>query len=244
MIVYPTGWRRVGWRISAEKIAGQILRILEGIPCNCLSLSGGIDSSLLLYFMLKIHPEVKVFTIGLSDDHPDIKYAEMIVDKIVQPHYPKAMITHKMYIPQAEKIKKEQLPGKSLGDTAVRMFYKFVNIFTDGIIAGDGIDEFMAGYYTHQKDPNEKTYYYFIRQLTKDHLIPLDGNSGKVKVYLPFLDSRLISMLSQIPLSEKVDPHHRKKLMVEMAKGRLPEEIITRRKYGFCDAFTIKGVIK
>lgn len=242
MIVYPTGWRRVGWRVSTEKIAGQILRTLEGIQCNCLSLSGGIDSSLLLYFMLKIHPEVKVFTIGLSEDHPDIKYSEMIVDKFASVY--SEMITHKMYIPFPDKIKKEQLPGKSLGDTAVRMFYEFVGQHTDGIIAGDGIDEFMAGYYPHQKSPNEKTYYDLIRRLTEDHLIPLDGNSGKVKVYLPFLDSRLISMLSQVPLSEKVDPHHRKKLMVEMAKGRLPEEIITRRKYGFCDAFTIKGVKK
>lgn len=244
MITYPIDWRKIGRQINADKIASLISRILEGIPCNCLSLSGGIDSSLLLYFMLKIHPEVKVFTIGLSEDHPDIKYAKMAVEKIFQPHYPEKMITHKMYIPRAENIKKEQLPGKSLGDTAVRMFYEFVYGHTDGIIAGDGIDEFMAGYYTHQKDPSEKTYFDFIRRLNKEHLVPLDGNSGQVKVYLPFLDSRLISMLSQIPLSEKVDAHHRKKLMVEMAKGRLPEEIITRRKYGFCDAFIIKGVIR
>ncbi len=237
MIVYPTGWRKVGRKINTEKIAGQILRILEGIPCNCLSLSGGIDSSLLLYFMLKIHKKITAFTIGLSGDHPDIKYSEMIAAK-----YPRVM--HKLYIPFPDNIKREQRPGKSLGDTAVRMFYEFVNIHTNVIIAGDGIDEYMCGYYPHQKSPNEETYYDFIRRLTKEHLVPLDGNSGKVKVYLPFLDSRLISMLSQIPLSEKVDPHHRKKLMVEMAKGRLPEEIITRRKYGFCDAFTIKGVIK
>lgn len=242
MIVYPTGWRRVGWRISTEEIAGQILRTLEGIPCNCLSLSGGIDSSLLLYFMLKIHPEVKVFTIGLSEDHPDVKYSTMVVD-IFSSIFPRAIITHKIYTPWRDKIKRNH-PNESPGDMAVRMFYKFVGQHTSGIIAGDGIDEFMAGYYPHQKSPNEKTYYDLVRRLTEDHLIPLDGNSGKVKVYLPFLDSRLISMLSQIPISEKVDPHHRKKLMVKMAKGRLPEEIITRRKYGFCDAFTIKGVIK
>lgn len=242
MIVYPTGWRKVGQKISTHKIASLILHILEEIPCNCLSLSGGIDSSLLLYFMLKIHPEVKVFTIGLSDDHPDVKYATIIVDKMAS-IFPET-ITHKVYIPWPDKIKKEQQLGKSLGDTAVRMFYEFVSTHTDGIIVGDGIDEFMAGYYSHQKSPTEETYYYFIRNLTKEHLIPLDRNSGKVKVYLPFLDSRLISMLSQIPISEKVDPHQRKILMVEMAKGRLPEEIIARRKYGFCDAFTIKGVIK
>lgn len=237
MIVYPKGWNKVGRKINTNKIIAIILDALSDIPCNSLSLSGGIDSCLLLYFMLKIHKKVTAFTIGLSEDHPDIKYAEMMADR-----YPQ--VTHKIYIPWPDKIKKERLPSKSLGDTAVRLFYKFVSDHTDGIIAGDGIDEFMCGYYPHQKSPNEKTYYDFIRRLNLEHLIPLDKNSGDVKVYLPFLDGRLISLLSQIPVFEKVDTKNRKKLMVEIAKGRLPEEIILRRKYGFCDAFTIKGVIK
>lgn len=236
MIVYPKGWNKVGQKINMNKIIALILDTLSNIPCNCLSLSGGIDSSLLLYFMLKIHNKVTAFTIGLSDKHPDIKYAEIIADKYSQ-------VTHKIYIPWSDTIKREKQPNESLGDTAVRLFYGFVEQHTGGIIAGDGIDEFMCGYYPHQKSPNEETYYDYIRRLNKEHLIPLDRNSGKVKVYLPFLDDRLISLLSQIPIDEKVDINNRKKLMIEMAMGRLPEEIITRRKYGFCDAFKIKGGI-
>ncbi len=242
MIVYPEDWKGVGRQIKTNEILSLILNSLSEIPCNCLSLSGGIDSSLLLYFMMKIHPLVKVFTIGLSEDHPDVKYSTMVVDKIASV-YPKGMITHKIYTPWPDTMKRNH-PNESSGNMAVRMFYKYVNTFTDGIIAGDGIDEFMCGYYPHQKSPKEETYYDYIRWLKKDHLIPLDRNSGDVKVYLPFLDSKLISLLSQIPLSEKVDTNHRKKIMVKMAEGRLPEEIITRRKYGFCDAFTIKGVTK
>ncbi len=243
MIAYPEGWETIGQPVHLNQIVYRLMLTLRDIPCNCLSLSGGIDSSLLLYYMLQVHPEVKVFTIGLSEDHPDVKYATIVVDKMSS-IFPKEIITHKVYIPWPDKIKREQQPGQSLGDTAVRLFYGFVGNHTDGIIAGDGIDEFMCGYYSHQKSPNEKTYYEYIRWLKKDHLIPLDKNSGSVKVYLPFLDSRLTSLLSQIPISEKVDSHHRKKLMVEMARGRLPKEIITRRKYGFCDALKIKGVIK
>lgn len=234
MIIYPDNWKNIGQPIDLKKIEDTILEVLSGISCNSLSFSGGIDSSLLLYFMLKIHKKITVFTIGLSDEHPDVKYAEMITAKF-------PCVTHKIYIPWPDKIEREKQPNKSMGDTAVRLFYRFVEQHTDGIIAGDGIDEFMCGYYTHQKNPNEETYYNFIRQLKEDHLIPLDGNSRKVKVYLPFLDSRLISLLSQIPIVEKVDINHRKKLMVKMAKGRLPDEIINRRKYGFCDVFKIKG---
>ncbi|GAJ00019.1 unnamed protein product, partial [marine sediment metagenome] len=40
--------------------------------------------------------------------------------------------------------------------------------------------------------------------------------------------------------SEKVDRKCRKKLMVEIAKGKIPNEVINRRKYGFCDVLKIK----
>ena len=65
-------------------------------------------------------------------------------------------------------------------------------------------------------------------------------NSGNVKVFLPYLDSRLISLLSQIPVSEKVDRNQRKKLMVKMAENKIPKSIIDRRKYGFCNALKSK----
>lgn len=234
VIVYPENWREAGQQINLEKITELILQILQEIPCNCLALSGGIDSSLLLNFMLKIHRKIKAFTIGLSENHPDIKYAKMIADR-----YPR--VIHKIYIPWAAKIESEKQADDFPGDTVVRLFYRFVNIHTDGIIAGDGIDEFMCGYYEHQRSQNEEIYYAYIRRLNKEHLIPLDRNSGEVKVYLPFLDKRLLFLLSQIPIFEKVDNNHRKKLMVEMAKECLPDELIKRRKYGFCDAFEIKG---
>lgn len=234
MIIYPDNWKNIGQPIDLKKIEDTILEVLSGISCNSLSFSGGLDSSLLLYFMAKIHKKINAFTIGLSDEHPDVKYAEMMADK-----YPQVM--HKIYIPWPDKIKREQHPGQSLGDTAVRLFYGFVSDHTDGIIAGDGVDEFMCGYYAHQKNPNEEIYYTHMRQLNKEHLIPLDRNSGDVKVYLPFLDNKLVLLLSQIPIVEKVDVNHRKKLMIEMAIGKIPDEIIERRKYGFCDAFKIKG---
>ena len=92
----------------------------------------------------------------------------------------------------------------------------------------------------HQDCITEGTYYGIIRDLRRNHLLPLNANSGKVDVYLPYLDSRLISLYSQIPLSEKIDEETRKKFMVSMARGKIPDEIITRRKYGFCDALKVK----
>ena len=233
MIVSPLDWNEVGSPIQVRDLEIAILKVLSEISCNCLSFSGGLDSSLMLYFMLQRHRRVRTFTIGLSEDHPDIMYAKLVARSF-------GGASHNFYIPTQKEIEVEKRPGDLEGDVAVRLFYRFVEKETPKIIACDGIDEFMAGYYAHQETLSETTYFNFIRRLRSEHLVPLNENSGKVNVYLPYLDSRLISLYSRIPLSEKVDPHIRKKFMVRMAEGRLPDRVITRRKYGFCDALKVK----
>lgn len=233
MIVSPLDWNEVGKPVQIRDLELAISKVLSEISCNCLALSGGLDSSLMLYFMCQRHKRVRTFTIGLSEDHPDIKYAQLVADSFdnVSDYY---------YIPAQEEIEAEKQPGDLEGDAAVRLFYRFVKKHTTEIIACDGIDEYMAGYYAHQETLSEITYFNFIRRLQREHLAPLNKNSGKVNVYLPYLDSRLIALYSQIPLSEKVDPHIRKKFMVRMAEGKIPDRVITRRKYGFCDVLKMK----
>lgn len=233
MIIYPKDWARIGQPIKLKEIEDTILQILSEINCPYLSFSGGLDSSLMLYFMLKSYKQVETFTMGISELHPDIKYSKLVVDKFRN-------IIHKIYIPNREEIEMEKQSTDFEGDEAVRLFYRYVKKYTNEIISCDGIDEYMCGYYDHQKNPTEETYYNYIKRLQKEQLIPLDRNSGKVKVYLPYLDNRLFLLFSQIPINEKVDREHRKKIMIQMAKGKIPDEIINRRKYGFCDVFKIK----
>lgn len=233
MIVYPEGWEKIGQQIGHEEIGDMILKVLWGIPCASLAFSGGLDSSLLLYFMAKIHEEVMAFTIGLSDEHPDIINSRLLAEK-------HSNVNHKIYIPTKNQIEKEKRTDGFEGDNAVRLFYKFVSKYTDEIISGDGLDEFMCGYYSHRNSLGERAYYNLIRRLQEEHLIPLDNNSRQVRVYLPYLDDRLVSIFSQIPIQEKVDRKERKKIINLIAKGKIPDEIINRRKYGFCDSFRIK----
>lgn len=234
MIIYPKNWKEIGQPIKLKEIEDTILQILSEIDCNCLSFSGGLDSTLLLYFMLKVHKQVQTFTMGISELHPDIRYSKWVVEEFDN-------VIHRIYIPSQEEIEYERQSKWDLeGDIAVRAFYKFVWKYTKKIITCDGIDEFMCGYYDHQDKPCEDTYYTIIRQLQAKHLIPLDKNSNQIKVYLPCLDNRLLLLFSQIPISEKVDKQCRKKLIIEMAKTKIPGEIITRRKYGFCDVLKIK----
>jgi len=238
MIVYPKDWEKIGVVVTTKMIEKRLKDVLREIDCGCLSFSGGVDSSLLLYYMCQIYDKVKLFTMGLSGDHPDVIFAESVVG-----HYGKnfdVRLWHYIYRPMKEELKEPVSPNNYLTDAMVRAFYEFVAQHTDKIIAGDVVDEYMCGYYAHMDNPTEEVYYDYIRRLQKNHLAPLNENSGDVRVYLPYADEKVIAMLSQIPLQEKVDFRNRKKVMIEMARGKVPDKVILRRKYGFCDALIIK----
>ena len=119
------------------------------------------------------------------------------------------------------------------GDDLVYTFYKILAEWgVEGIIAGDCIDELACGYYTHQ-DLGELTYQAHLSQLQRLQLLPLHQNSGSVHVYLPYASERVATLFYQIPLYEKVDHTGRKLPIVNLARGRVPDEIIERKKYGF-----------
>ncbi len=245
MIVYPENWKKIGVKVSTVDLEERLIEVLREIYCNCLSFSGGVDSSLLLYHMCKIFRSIEVFTMGVSEDHPDVVFAKKVVE-----HNKKIFrwtkIRHHILYPTKDEIKDTGGAEGFLGDKTVQLFYRFVSKHRDRnsayskIIVGDTIDEYMCGYYAHQESPTEEVYYDRIRRLQKNHLMPLNENSGKVKVYIPYADEKFIAMLSQIPLKDKVDSETRKKVMIELAKGKVPDEVILRRKYGFCDALVIK----
>lgn len=232
MIIKPDNWKLVGLPVTLEDIEHTLLEAILSMDCTNLSLSGGIDSSLMLYYMTRFinRDHIKCYTIANSIEHPDYIYANMVAE-----YFGVECFT---YIPDRSPVRLEDdLPG----DEIVRAFYEYLlNMEVTDIIACDGIDEFTGGYYAHMQDPTEKTYYKYLENLRDDQLIPLDKNSGKVKVFLPYISHSVVNRLSQIPLSRKCDKTHRKIIMFELAKGNLPEEVLTRRKYGFCDAMIIK----
>jgi len=227
MIIYPKEWNKVGDEITVKDADKALSKVIEGINCDCLAYSGGIDSTILLYHILRVHGSVRAFTMGSSLDHPDVKYAQIGADKLGVDHY--------VNIPSSQEITQIKREDDFDGDEAVRLFYEWASKYTDNIISGDGIDEFMCGYYPHQNNPTEETYIDYIRRMQCDQLEPLNKNSGVVKLYLPYLANELIGLWVQIPLSQKVDNMNRKIFMCEWARYlEIPEEIITRRKFGFC----------
>jgi asparagine synthetase B (glutamine-hydrolysing) len=224
VIKYPKEWRKIGRIIAASEIADQIEEIIFKIGVRNISFSGGIDSTLLLYFMKNILGDpIHCYTIALDERHPDYLYAKTATEFFGVELHPYFLRCNKQ------------------PDEIVKIFYDhLISIGVGEIIAGDGIDEFACGYYSHQKDSSEENYIRWIRALYNDHLLPLNDNSQSVVVHLPYLAPEIITLLSLIPLYEKTDWENRKTIIVNMARGHIPEDIIQRWKYGFCDASKIK----
>jgi len=233
MIIGPKNWHRVGNLIDLSEIEFVIINILKKIKCKNLALSGGIDSTLMLSLMIKAFAatEIKCFNIALSEDHPDYIFSEIAA------RFFKVGLEH--FVPYGKLLKKK---SDFSGDEIVREFYNCLKRRrVESVIACDGIDEFNAGYYDHMKSPTEETYYDFIRRFQTEQLIPLNKNSGKIKIHLPYIFDEVLFCWMQIPLFEKIDKLNRKKVVYKLAeRNDVPEEIINRRKYGFCDAMIIK----
>ena len=231
MIKYPQNWNQIGTIPKIDDLRKEILQSVWMLNCNNLSLSGGIDSSFLLWCLVQIFgTDVNCFTITLNDQHPDYFYSKLITD-----YY---NVKWTVFIPP--EVPKD-LENDNPGDGIVRYFYaQLLDLGVGTIIAGDGIDEFMGGYYKHNESPTHQTYYDFMTRLQKEQLEPLHKNSGSIDVVLPYMSPKLLDLYNEFPMDQRFDSTHRKKLMIELSKNILPDDILYRHKYGFVDAMRIK----
>ncbi len=229
MIVYPSNWKRNYEDLDHSHTTLEIIEILSEVlkqlDVNHLAYSGGIDSTVMLAVMCKIFDEVHTYTISSREDHPDVLFS-----RTGSEYY--NTIHHEFIVAPTHRE-----TDIFEGDNAVRQLFELVSEYTNRLICCDGIDEFMCGYYDHQKD-TESRYTYYLSRLLPDHLVVLDSNSDNVEVFLPYLDSRLVDIFRSIPLLEKVDEKNRKKIMLNMATELgVSKKITGRNKYGFVDAF-------
>jgi len=219
--VSPANWRDIGVPVTIYELDHALWKAVGDTNVYFLSFSGGVDSCLLLYYMLKSQDDIKCFTVANSSDHPDIEYSIRALDWFRSNRKTRPNIQHHVFI----------IPGLE-GDELVQAFYKRVRTYGRNIIAGDTVDELNCGYYSH-KDCLEETYIHHLSRLQPDHLEPLNKNSGDVSVYLPYADPDVIGLFHRIPLYDKVSRTERKMVINHLADGKVPPEIIARKKYGF-----------
>lgn len=210
----------------------------------CTTLSGGLDSSFCLAKIREIFGsgvEIHTFTIGESENYPDVIFAKMVSEKFGT--------THHQIIPSAEEIKSAEdemdviCPFTQAGDVAVFIVYKAIaSAGFKSVIAHDGIDELLGGYWDHRKHKScsekEASFRYFWSRLKPDHLLPLEKKAAHfgIEVLFPYLQWEVVDYIAKIPVNERTSFDVSKIPLREMAEKYLPPEIINRQKKGFCSA--------
>ena len=228
-----------------EILNANIEKSLNLISNPGILLSGGIDSSLLAILATKYYPDIPCFVVGNDIEHPDVQAAEKLAKE--------KGLNLKVRIFNKEEIiilKQEQkkCAGSSHvyeGDDCVFGALKFVaeNDVT-GIIATDGIDELMGGYWGHRdrkRFPDVKdAFKYFWDELEEKHLSPMYKSAKFFELDLIFiyLLRTSIAYLSLIPLKDRIKDNIGKAVWREIAQEvGVPQWIIDRTKEGFLNAF-------
>lgn len=210
------------------------------------TLSGGLDSTLAVAYLRKNFPdaEIHTFTMGGTEEHPDVVHARMAAEKFATVHHEYIPTTDEMAVALSEYdiIRPEadlQTAGET-GNTDVYILYKYISQFKPKVLlAHDGIDELTGGYWPHRKHctPEERatTYKRFWDELIPNHLIPLTTTSENfgVELMFPYIDERVVKTISKIPLLDRSSKEESKKPLRAMAERLgVPQEILTRSKRG------------
>ncbi len=200
-------------------------------------LSGGIDSSVLALLANELKP-TPCFTIGVNEGQADIISARRLAAQYGW--------DLRVYLAPQSRIEELQKNMKFnyQGDDAVYLAIEFASQFVAGLLATDGIDELMGGYWwhTHKSDrfqSIEQAFEYFWGELEPKHLSPMFSSAKTLgmDLYWIYLYPEVTEYIKRIPLIKRVGLGKSKIIMRQLAKRiGLPKWVIDRPKRGFCDA--------
>ncbi|MFH0852191.1 MAG: asparagine synthase-related protein [bacterium] len=212
-----------------------------------MTLSGGLDSSFCLAIIRQLFPKavISTYTIGGNKEHPDIMYARTI-SKIFGANHVEIVPTgydknnEEIYWKKAFQNAFPKVQTPTGGDIAVFTVYRTMALNgANAVIAHDGIDELLGGYWPHRGNVGlnqEEAFRDFWRQLVPKHLKPLqrDADHFKIKLLLPYLQLPAVKYIAGIPVHERTSHEESKIPLRNIARKYLLLEIIERKKVGFC----------
>jgi len=228
---------------SPAELLNLVQNIIEKTLKLCKSpgilLSGGVDSSLLAILCNQIQ-KVPCFTIGSSIDHPDVQAAARLAQE--------CGFDHHIFVPSPETqaLAEKSIPNCFPGDPGVYLALDFAAHFVKEILATDGIDEQMGGYWWHinrntQFPTAEEAFTHFWNKLEPEHLAPMFESAQKagLDLHWVYLHEEVVKFIKNIPLEERVSGGIGKAFWRETARlAGVPEWVLTRPKKGFVHALS------
>ncbi len=232
-------------RILRELVIDAVRKRMKGV--GGVSLSGGLDSSIVATIAKEFNPNLDLFT-GTIDSAPgpDLENAKFMAEFLgIEPHIYRITDEDIMdFIPKAvwhlESFDEDCISGIISNYYVSRMAKEH----TDAILVGEGADELFGGYRMVLKSPKVKDDAH--REELAQRLIDISYNTALrrldrawmasgVAYQTPYLDSKVVAFSQKIPMKWKIcgEKQIEKYILREAFRDMLPERIANREKLRF-----------
>ncbi len=225
-----------------ELIIEAVEQMMKSGGIGGVSLSGGLDSSIILAVAREYDKNLKAFT-GTLAENPgeDLKYARLLADYLDVEHHVYEITQEDIesIIPKAvwhlESFDEDCIVGFIANYYTSRLASEHV----DSVLVGEGADELFGGYFRELQDisdPAEKekigkklldiSYNTALRRLDRGWM------SNSMEYNAPFLNPSVVALSHEIPMNLKVSSIE-KWILREAFRDMLPQEIADRPKLRF-----------
>lgn len=147
----PHGHRTDDDRTLCEELVSLVEKsvreqLVSDVPVGVF-LSGGVDSTVLLYHSAKIHLGIAAFSIGFDDiNHDETAYARIASEFFGTPHHIKTLHSDEARDIFSRTIQWYDEPFSDIGAVPTFRLCEFARKFVTVALGGDGGDELFGGY--------------------------------------------------------------------------------------------------
>ena len=184
--------------------------------------SGGLDSTIILYFLRKYGADVDVYSIDNDTDGEHIRFMEKEWDLDL-----KFLEVDPNNIPHEQRMKIYDINDSMIDlGSVIPQYYLFKDITNKIVLTGDGADELFGGYRRISEYDSQKSDTF--EELPFYHLVRIDRMSMHFTIECrnPFLSHDIIKRALALPFSERTH----KKILKDEFRGKIPDKIIDRKK--------------
>lgn len=236
-----------------DEISNNLYKVLEEscnlCKSNLIALSGGLDSSIIAYFLKSRKPKT-VAIIAEDFVSTDLTYCQMISKEMGL----SCVINSVKTVEILEAVKETIKILKNFNDIEIRnnvVMYLAIKWAKENgeksIITGDGADELFAGYHFLINKPETELDEEIKRVCSVMHFPTQKiGEALGVKVESPFLNERVIEFAKKIPANLKVrnenTKRHGKWILRKTFERYIPQQIAWRDKSPMQDGSGTAGL--
>ena len=222
------------------------------LRCNseCISLSGGLDSSILACLLDKKNINA-ICIISKESPGNDLTFSQIIAKKFSIPINIKMIDIDELLSAVNETIKILKVFNDIEIRNAVVMYLSLLAVKKNGfssVITGDGADELFAGYNFWLKMNNNEVQN-DLKRIRKIMHFPTQeiGKKLGIKVESPFLSEKVMDFAKSLPLDYKINMQKGKKygkwILRKTFEKKIPNSIVWRKKSAMQDGAGTSGLI-